>query len=67
MIEANWEFDAKDYHCEKYGNFSTHTLIKLVSKYNKSTISTNNPGDAEKIAETMAAELNRRIHDENAE
>eukprot|EP00347_Sterkiella_histriomuscorum_P005014 403358232 len=64
MIEANWEFDAKDHNCERYGNFSTHTIIKLVSKYNKSTISMNNPGNAEEIAQIMADELNKKIHDE---
>ncbi|CDW81477.1 UNKNOWN [Stylonychia lemnae] len=65
VIEANWEFDAKDHNCEKYGNFSTSTIIKLVSKYNKSTISSNNPGNAEKIAETLAVELNKRLEDES--
>jgi len=37
--EVNWEFEAKDQNTEKYGSFSTYSLIKIVSKYNKSTIS----------------------------
>lgn len=63
-IEANWEFDSKDHNCEKYGNFSTSTLIKLVSKYNKSTISINNPANASKVAEAVVEELNKRLADE---
>ena len=35
-LEINWEFDVKDLAvAAKYGNFSSPTLIKLVSKYNK--------------------------------
>lgn len=33
--EINWEFDAKDTNWTKYGNFSSHTLLKLISKYKK--------------------------------
>jgi hypothetical protein len=35
QIDFNWEFDAKDANWEKFGNFSTPTVMKLVSKYNK--------------------------------
>lgn len=66
-IEANWEFDSKDHNCEKYGNFSTATIIKLVSKYNKSTISTKNPANHNKVAEILVQELNKKLNDESEE
>lgn len=52
---------------EQFGNFSSHTIIKLVSKYNKSTISMNNPANPDKIADILVSELNSRIKDENRE
>jgi hypothetical protein len=34
--EINWEFDVKDPGLtQKFGNFSSPTLIKLTSRYNK--------------------------------
>lgn len=65
MAEINWEFDAKDVNYDKYGNLSTPTIIKLVSKYNKSTISTGNPANPSQIAEILTAELNRRVESED--
>lgn len=64
-MEVNWEFEAKDHNTDKYGNFSTYSLIKLVSKYNKSTISMHNQADAAKIAEVLSEELNKRLADES--
>ena len=52
-VEANWEFDAKDYNVEKYGNFSTSTIIKLVSKYNKSTIGQGNQANPNTVADIL--------------
>jgi len=51
-----WEFDAKDGNCQKYGNLSTPTLMKLVSKYNKTH--KENPLVPEKVSALVEEELN---------
>ena len=33
--EVAWDFDSKEHAREKYGNFNTPIVMKLVSKYNK--------------------------------
>lgn len=62
IAELNWEFDAKDSNFKKYGNFSTSTLLKLVSKYQKSKLNVEGEKvDANKIAEIVVEELNNRL------
>ena len=37
--DIQWEFDVKDQGlAQKYGNFSSPTIIKMVSKYNKAAV-----------------------------
>jgi len=53
---------------QKFGNFSSPTLIKLVSRYNKQA-SMGDGGafvkaDAAKIADSLSHELNLRLEDE---
>lgn len=64
IVEINWEFDAKDTNWEKYGNFSSPTLLKLVSKYKKAKGNVNVEVDVNKIAEIVVDELNRRLESE---
>ena len=63
-MEINWEFDAKDAEMEKYGNFSSPNIIKLVSKYNKQTISQGKPANATEVAIIIAKELNRKLEED---
>jgi hypothetical protein len=34
--EIDWDFDSKEHGREKYGNFNTPIIMKLVSRLNKS-------------------------------
>lgn len=65
MLDVNWEFDAKDYSTETYGNFSSPTIMKLVSKYNKSTLSKGKEANAAKVAITIADALNEKLNSGN--
>ena len=53
-----WEFDAKDQNWEKYGNFNSPTLMKLISKYNKTIGSDQIQADPNAISEIFVQELN---------
>ena len=65
--EVHWEFDVKDPGLtQKFGNFSSPTLIKLTSRYNKQAQQNAAPkGEAAKIAEILCQELNLRLEDES--
>ena len=65
--EVTWEFDIKDqtHLTQKYGNFSSPTLIKLISKYNKAASESGGiKTDAAKIGDIITNELNLRLEDE---
>lgn len=65
--EINWEFDVKDPGLtQKFGNFSSPTLIKLTSRYNKQAQQNGSAkADAAKIADILSQELNLRLEDES--
>lgn len=52
---------------EKYGNFSTPTLMKMASKYNKANdkVPEFQKVDAKKLAEQVTHELNTRLDQEH--
>jgi hypothetical protein len=54
MTEVNWEFDAKDSGWEKYGNFSSPTIMKLISKYNKLTTSLGREAKAAEVVDIIS-------------
>ena len=63
----NWQFDAKDYDHEKYGNFSSPTIMKLVSKYNKQKGLDKAQVDGMQVADVIAKALNERLEREASE
>jgi hypothetical protein len=66
LPEIEWEFDVKDPAVAlKYGNFSSPTVIKLASKFNKAALAKGEAkADASKIAAILAEELNLRLEDD---
>ena len=60
-VKVNWEFDAKDNNVTKFGNFSSPTIIKLVSKYNKGK-KPEEKADAEKICVIIVEYLNSKLN-----
>ena len=50
----------------KYGNFSSTTIIKLVSKYNKKATEGSDLGkiEAREVGELITQELNRRLEED---
>ena len=62
----NWEFDIKDPKvAQKFGNFSTPTIIKMCSKFNKGR--SVDKADGKKIADLLSEEMNRRLEEDEGD